>query len=862
MFRGGNFDRLLEKATSQLLLEPDWDATLQICDSIRQGDVTPKYAIPAIRKKVYDRNPHVSLYALQVLESVVKNCGSPVHQEIAQKEVMEEMRDLAKRSAENVRNKVLELIQVWSHAFRNEPSYRVVQDTYQIMKMEGCSFPELRESDAMFAAEKAPEWKDGDVCHRCRVQFGMVQRKHHCRACGQVFCGKCSSKNSIIPKFGIEKEVRVCDSCFEELNNVPGLLSRPSAGKAAGKTGENDLPPEYLNSPLSQQSQMPPSQKDLELQEREELELAIALSQSEAESKERGPSYKNYNNYSSVSTHNSTPPASSSLYNTSSTASNDDSYEMDPELARYLNRSYWEKKQEEVKTSTTTPSAPVASEGAVANNNNVPNNSMAGSAPVGTVAPQAVAVAKISEKYQNGDVEDEDQQHLVTTLSNNLEIFNNRMKSDMMRGRHIANDTTVQSLFQALNNMHPHLLQQVKELEDKRSYYESLQDKLTQIQDARQALDALRVDYQERLRREAEERERQRQIQMAQKLELMRQKKQEYLEYQRQIALQRMQEQEREMQLRLEQQKQEQQMRQYQQQFPMGSIQQQPMPGQYPQQGLPGQLPPGAIPPQQAQSFSPPQSVEGSPLHTAYRQQPQQPGYQQPVSVANPPPQPVSHPRVAMLNTLQQQQQQFAPTTQQQMYNQQRVQGYPQQAPVTTVPTSANQGQPMFQQQAGFQQTNQPQSLPPQTQYQAPNSQPSSLPMQQPASLPQFSTGSAPSSIDYAQQQKQQQQQPQQNFNMQAMANALPPQGPPSGYVPPQPQQNAMYQQGQSIPQQGVPPHQMNAGYPMQQMAQVPPQQQQVPPQQQQGPPQQQMQYPQQAPPPTPDAVAELISFD
>lgn len=28
-----------EKATSQLLLEPDWDSTMQICDIIRQGDV-------------------------------------------------------------------------------------------------------------------------------------------------------------------------------------------------------------------------------------------------------------------------------------------------------------------------------------------------------------------------------------------------------------------------------------------------------------------------------------------------------------------------------------------------------------------------------------------------------------------------------------------------------------------------------------------------------------------------------------------------------------------------------------------------------------------------------------------------------
>lgn len=30
---------LSEKATSQLLLEQDWDSTMQICDIIRQGDV-------------------------------------------------------------------------------------------------------------------------------------------------------------------------------------------------------------------------------------------------------------------------------------------------------------------------------------------------------------------------------------------------------------------------------------------------------------------------------------------------------------------------------------------------------------------------------------------------------------------------------------------------------------------------------------------------------------------------------------------------------------------------------------------------------------------------------------------------------
>ena len=61
-----SFDRLLEKATSQLLLEPDWTSTMMICDTIRQGDTNPKYAVTAIKKKFYHTNPHVALYALQV----------------------------------------------------------------------------------------------------------------------------------------------------------------------------------------------------------------------------------------------------------------------------------------------------------------------------------------------------------------------------------------------------------------------------------------------------------------------------------------------------------------------------------------------------------------------------------------------------------------------------------------------------------------------------------------------------------------------------------------------------------------------------------------------------------------------------
>lgn len=45
------------------------------------------------------------------------------------------------------------------------------------MKAEEYKFPVLKESDAMFSADTAPEWAEGDCCHRCRVQFSLVQRK-------------------------------------------------------------------------------------------------------------------------------------------------------------------------------------------------------------------------------------------------------------------------------------------------------------------------------------------------------------------------------------------------------------------------------------------------------------------------------------------------------------------------------------------------------------------------------------------------------------------------------------------------------------------------------------------------------------
>jgi growth factor-regulated tyrosine kinase substrate len=118
------------------------------------------------------------------------------------------------------------------------------------------------------------------------------------------------------------------------------------------------------------------------------------------------------------------------------------------------------------------------------------------------------------------------------------------MLSNQQRNRNITNDTAVQSVFVMLQHFYPELNRFMQLLEDKRgknvfikkpptifsfhieAYYENLQDKLNQLKDAREALNALRTEHYERKQQEALERDRQRQIQLAQKLDFMRQKKQ------------------------------------------------------------------------------------------------------------------------------------------------------------------------------------------------------------------------------------------------------------------------------------------------------------------------------------------------
>lgn len=70
-----------------------------------------------------------------------------------------------------------------------------------------------------------PVWikdQETSMCMNCTTTFTTFRRRHHCRACGHVICGKCSShKAPLIYNDNIVS--RVCDTCYEILCPVdPG----------------------------------------------------------------------------------------------------------------------------------------------------------------------------------------------------------------------------------------------------------------------------------------------------------------------------------------------------------------------------------------------------------------------------------------------------------------------------------------------------------------------------------------------------------------------------------------------------------------------------------------------------------------
>lgn len=78
---------------------------------------------------------------------------------------------------------------------------------------------------ANFPGERSlrPQWVEDhaqDGCASCHKKFGLFLRRHHCRACGHIFCGRCSQGTAVMPHLGYDAAVRVCDNCHKATGSM------------------------------------------------------------------------------------------------------------------------------------------------------------------------------------------------------------------------------------------------------------------------------------------------------------------------------------------------------------------------------------------------------------------------------------------------------------------------------------------------------------------------------------------------------------------------------------------------------------------------------------------------------------------
>nr|XP_045624553.1 pleckstrin homology domain-containing family F member 2-like isoform X5 [Procambarus clarkii] len=81
----------------------------------------------------------------------------------------------------------------------------------------------LRKSGKKAAEKHAAVWvpdSETQVCMHCKkTQFTLINRRHHCRKCGKVVCGPCSSKKVILTHQS-NKPLRVCLTCHDEMSSA------------------------------------------------------------------------------------------------------------------------------------------------------------------------------------------------------------------------------------------------------------------------------------------------------------------------------------------------------------------------------------------------------------------------------------------------------------------------------------------------------------------------------------------------------------------------------------------------------------------------------------------------------------------
>lgn len=233
-------DSKIIEATSESIPngEIDISIALEITDLIRSRNLPPKQCMRSLKKRLTNtyNNPNLITSTLKLIDLCIKNGGYHFLVEISSKEFIDYLIDYIFKIHYNTKDfkvqsnnsklavgeLILKLLKEWSFYFQNNLQLNYVEKIYKSLLNQGFHFEDLdpninQLSSNFIDLEAPPDWVDNDECMICYDAFSVLNRKHHCRSCGGVFCSKHSLHSIPLVHLGLLEPVRVCDNCYEKI---------------------------------------------------------------------------------------------------------------------------------------------------------------------------------------------------------------------------------------------------------------------------------------------------------------------------------------------------------------------------------------------------------------------------------------------------------------------------------------------------------------------------------------------------------------------------------------------------------------------------------------------------------------------